>query len=291
MEQQTIDKLMEIKKLYEAGVLTKEEMEAEKAKILRPISSVTSESKKETVASNDKPQPRTSKGTLKQGLSKDTKIWLIAGSVVAVMLIIAIIIQNGRSSSNQTYDNDYAVADTDTVMVADTDYDTAVDDSQEQTPQSYADKAEDYIGGLDTDTRVVASLTDDDRHCVYTLTEVEAGWGRVNSMYCHNLETGSTNIVNVPYKVEGEEDNGEQVADAKMIGNNLYVINTSYRCGSSVACLNTLTNNWSCAVRACADAKFVGSNKLKVTYSKLVYEGECLADNQYEYRDKVITLK
>ena len=291
MEQQTIDKLMEIKKLYEAGVLTKEEMEAEKAKILRPISSVTSESKKETVVSNDKPQPRTSKGTLKQGLSKDTKIWLIAGSVVAVMLIIAIIIQNGRSSSNQTYDNDYAVADTDTVMVADTDYDTAVDDSQEQTPQSYADKAEDYIGGLDTDTRVVASLTDDDRHCVYTLTEVEAGWGRVNSLYCHNLETGSTNLVLVSYKVEGEEDNGEQVADAKMIGNNLYVINTSYRCGSSVACLNTLTNNWSCAVRACADAKFVGSNKLKVTYSKLVYEGECLADNQYEYKDKVITLK
>ena len=292
MDKEVMDKLMEIKKLYDTGVLTKEEMEAEKVKILRPTS-VASESKKETVASNDKPQPRTSKGTLKQGLSKDTKIWLIAGSVVAVMLIIAIIIQNGRSSNSQTYDNDYAVADTDTVMVDDTDYDTAVDvdDSQEQTPQSYADKAEDYIGGLDTDTRVVASLTDDNRHCVYTLTEVEAGWGRVNSLYCHNLETGSTNIVNVPYKVEGEEDNGEQVADAKMIGNNLYVINTSYRCGSSVACLNTLTNNWSCAVRACADAKFVGSNKLKVTYSKLVYEGECLADNQYEYKDKVITLK
>ena len=290
MDKEVMDKLMEIKKLYDAGVLTKEEMEAEKAEILRPTS-VASESKKETVASNDKPQPRTSKGTLKQGLSKDTKIWLIAGSVVAVMLIIAIIIQNGRSSNSQTYDNDYAVADTDTVMVDDIDYDTAVDDSQEQTPQSYADKAENYIGGLDTDTRVVASLTDDDRHCVYTLTEVEAGWGRVNSLYCHNLETGSTNLVLVPYKVEGEEDNGEQVADAKMIGNNLYVINTSYRCGSSVACLNTLTNNWSCAVRACADAKFVGSNKLKVTYSKLVYEGECLADNQYEYKDKVITLK
>lgn len=291
MDKEVMDKLMEIKKLYDAGVLTKEEMEAEKAKILRSISSVASESKKETVASNDKPQSSTSKGTLKQGLSKDTKIWLIAGSIVAVMLIIAIIIQNGRSSNSQTYDNDYAVADTDTVMVDDTDYDTAVDDSQEQTPQSYADKAENYIGGLDTDTRVVASLTDDDRHCVYTLTEVEAGWGRVSSLYCHNLETGSTNIVNVPYKVEGEEEAGEQVADAKMIGNNLYVINTSYRCGSSVACLNTLTNNWSCAVRACADAKFVGSNKLKVTYSKLVYEGECLADNQYEYKDKVITLK
>lgn len=291
MDKEVMDKLMEIKKLYDAGVLTKEEMEAEKAEILRPTS-VASESKKETVASNDKPQPRTSKGTLKQGLSKDTKIWLIAGSVVAVMLIIAIIIQNGRSSNSQTYDNDYyAVADTDTVMVDDIDYDTAVDDSQEQTPQSYADKAENYIGGLDTDTRVVASLTDDDRHCVYTLTEVEAGWGRVNRLYCHNLETGSTNLVLVPYKVEGEEDNGEQVADAKIIGNNLYVINTSYRCGSSVACLNTLTSDWSCTVRACADANFVGSNKLKVTYSKLVYEGECLADNQYEYKDKVITLK
>ena len=176
-------------------------------------------------------------------------------------------------------------------MVDDTDYDTAVDDSQEQTPQSYADKAENYIGGLDTDTRVVASLTDDDRHCVYTLTEVEAGWGRVNSLYCHNLETGSTNIVNVPYKVEGEEESGEQVADAKMVGNNLYVVNTSYRCGQSVACLNTRTGKWSCVVRACASADFISNNRVKVTYSKLVYEGECLADNQYEYTDKVITLK
>jgi hypothetical protein len=319
MEQQTIDKLMEIKKLYEAGILTKEEMEAEKAKILSPTTSqnikndnnseskqsdvkVNTPDKKESevqdvtivhVSKKAKEKQQKIKSTPRKGLSENARIWLIAGIVVAVMLTIAIIIQNGRSSNTQTYDNDYAVADTDTVMVDDTDYDTAVDvdDNEEQTPQNYADKAENYIGGLDTDTRVVASLTDDERHCVYTLTEVEAGWGRINSLYCHNLETGSTNLVLVPYKVEGEEDNGEQVADAKMVGNNLYVINTSYRCGSSVACLNTLTSNWSCTVRACADAKFVGSNKLKVTYSKLVYEGECLADNQYEYRDKVITLK
>lgn len=317
MDKEIMDKLMEIKKLYESGVLTKEEMEAEKAKILSPTTSQNikndnnSESKQSDVKVNasakNKPEAQEVtivhvskkakekqqkiKSTPRQGLSENARIWLIAGSVVAVMLIIAIIIQNGRSSNSQTYDNDYAVADTDTVMVDDTDYDTAVDDSQEQTPQSYADKAENYIGGLDTDTRVIASLTDNERHCVYTLTEVEAGWGRINSLYCHNLETGSTNLVLVPYKVEGEEDNGEQVADAKMVGNNLYVINTSYRCGSRVACLNTLTSNWSCTIRACADAKFVGSNKLKVTYSKLVYEGECLADNQYEYRDKVITLK
>ena len=316
MNQQTIDKLMEIKKLYEAGILTKEEMEAEKAKILSPTTlpntknEDSSESKQSDVKVNasDKKKSETHdvtivhvskkakerqqkiKSTPRKGLSKDTKIWLIAGSVVAVMLIIAIIIQNGRSSSNQTYDSDYyAVADTDTVMVDDTDYDTAVDDSQEQTPQSYADKAENYIGGLDTDTRVVASLTDDDRHCVYTLTEVELGWGRASNLYCHDLETGSTNLVNVPYKVEGEGE--EQVADAKLIGNNLYVINTSYRCGNSVACLNTRTGKWSCVVRACASAEFTSNNRLKVSYAKLVYEGECLADNQYENKKKIITLK
>lgn len=104
------------------------------------------------------------------------------------------------------------------------------------------------------------------------------------------METGSTNLVAVPYKVEGEEGE-EQVSDAKMIGNNLYVINTSYRCGNSVACLNTLTGKWSCVVRACASAEFASNNRLKVSYAKIVYEGECLADNQYKYTDKVITLK
>ena len=285
MDKEVMDKLMEIKKLYDAGVLTKEEMEAEKTKILRPTA-VASESKKETVASNDKPQPRTSKGTLEKGLSKDTKIWLIAGSVVAVMLIIAIIIQNGRSSKNQTYDNEHAV--TNTEMVDDTDYDTAVDDSQGQTPQSYADKAEDYIGGLGTDTRVVARLTDDERHCVYTLVEVEAGWGRVKNLFYHDLNTDQTSLVIVPYKVEEGE---EQIADAKLVGNNLYVINTSYRCGDSVACLNTLTGNWSCIVSECGEAKFTGSNKLEYTISTLIHEGETNLDNVYGYETKSLTLK
>ena len=34
MEQSAIDKLMELKRLYEAGILTKEELEAEKQKVL-----------------------------------------------------------------------------------------------------------------------------------------------------------------------------------------------------------------------------------------------------------------
>lgn len=321
MEQQTIDKLMEIKKLYEAGILTKEEMEAEKAKVLHSSTSPKTiepkeEKQTEDIAQDAKPlatdnfgnfifdEPKESasetdsysegESSSSQEIKRNKGLGYIAIIVLVVFFLGFILVTISMCGGNKTTEAvDYAVADTDTAMVDDTDYDTAidVDDSQEQTPQNYAEKAEDYIGGLDTGTRVVASLTDDERHCVYTLTEVEAGWGRINSLYCHNLETGSTNLVLVPYKVEGEEDSGEQVADAKMVGDNLYVINTSYRCGSSVACLNTLTNNWSCTVRACADAKFVGSNKLKVTYSKLVYEGECLADNQYEYTDKVITLK
>ena len=76
-----------------------------------------------------------------------------------------------------------------------------------------------------------------------------------------------------------------------MVGNNLNVVNTSYRCGQSVACLNTRTGKWSCMVTACASADFISNNRIKVSNAKLVYEGECLADNQYEYTDKVITLK
>lgn len=41
MELKTIEKLMELKKLYEAGVLTKEEVEAEKAKVLHAAQPVS----------------------------------------------------------------------------------------------------------------------------------------------------------------------------------------------------------------------------------------------------------
>lgn len=324
------EELSKLKELLDAGVLSKEEFEAEKKKILDASEDVepsqqviepNDEKRTEEIAQDAKPlttdsfgnfifdEPKESisetvcnsekESSSPQEIKRNKGLGYIAIIVLVVFFLGFILVTIAMCGGNKTnsVDDSYNVAAdsaiTDTAEVDESSYDTAVDvdDNQEQTSQNNAEKAEDYIGGLDTDTRVVANLTDNERHCVYTLTEVEAGWGIINSLYCHNLETGSTNLVLVPYKVEGEEDNGEQVADAKMVGNNLYVINTSYRCGSSVACLNTLTSNWSCTVRACADAKFVGSNKLKVTYSKLVYEGECLADNQYEYRDKVITLK
>ena len=314
MNQQTIDKLMEIKKLYQAGILTKEEMMAEKAKILPSTTSpnvkdennlekdlpnvkidVSDDIKNETksVINSHTPKNNTTSKTIpKQGQPEDTNVLPFAiAFALAIILIIASAILSVRCSNHQEYDNDYyAVDDTDTVPVDDVEEDIVVGDNQEQNTQTYVEKAEDYIEGLDTDTRVVASLTDDERHCVYTLTEVETDDGRFKNLYCHDLETGSTNLVKVPYKIDGEEY-GERVGDAKLVGDNLYVVNTSYRCGDCVVCLNTFTGDWSCIVKTCASAKFIGGSRMKVTYSKLVYEGECLAENQYELTDKVITLR
>lgn len=314
MNQQTIDKLMEIKKLYQAGILTKEEMMAEKAKILPSTTSpnvkdennldkdlpnvkidVSDDIKNETksvINSHTPENNTTSKTRPKQGQPEDTNVLPFAiAFALAIILIIASAILSVRCSNHQEYDNDYyAVDDTDTVPVDDVEEDIVVGDNQEQNTQTYVEKAEDYIGGLDTDTRVVASLTDDERHCVYTLTEVETDDGRFKNLYCHDLETGSTNLVKVPYKIDGEEY-GERVGDAKLVGDNLYVVNTSYRCGDCVVCLNTFTGDWSCIVKTCASAKFIGGSRMKVTYSKLVYEGECLAENQYELTDKVIMLR
>lgn len=318
MDKQTIDKLMEIKKLYEAGILTKEEMKAEKAKVLpsTTLQSAKEENhlgvnlpevkvgasddiKNETkdVASSHTPKAtqEVSKATPEQRQAeKSSLLYFMVWSIIittVMIIIISIAVQANNGSNYQAYDNDYyAAADTDTVAVDDSDEEIAVDDYQEHETQTYAEKAEDYIDGLDTDTRVVASLTDDERHCVYTLTEVETDDGRFKNLYCHDLETGSTNLVKVPYKIDGEEY-GERVGDAKLVGDNLYVVNTSYRCGDCVVCLNTFTGDWSCIVKTCASAKFIGGSRMKVTYSKLVYEGECLAENQYELTDKVITLR
>ena len=57
MNQQTIDKLMEIKKLYEAGVLTKEEMESEKKKILQSDSDGNNSQKSVTPKKNTTKKP------------------------------------------------------------------------------------------------------------------------------------------------------------------------------------------------------------------------------------------
>ena len=150
MDQQEIDKLLEIKKLYEAGILTKEEMEAEKDKILRPATIVT-ESTEEQSASNDKSQQTTSNNNVgqKPGLSKD-KTWIIVVSIIAVIIIIAIIIRNGKNPSNQVYDDDYAteVVDSDTIaVVEDVDEEVAMDEDQVEYTDA-KDNSDTWVGSF-----------------------------------------------------------------------------------------------------------------------------------------------
>lgn len=117
MDKQTIDKLMEIKKLYEAGILTKEEMKAEKAKIL-PSTTLQSAKEKNHLGVNlpevkvgasddiknetkDVASLHTPKAT--QEVSKATPeqrqaekdIWFVTVFAIVIIFIIAISILNG----------------------------------------------------------------------------------------------------------------------------------------------------------------------------------------------------
>lgn len=306
MDQNQINKLMEIKELYEAGILTKEEMEAEKAKVLHPSETTDKQGEPDVeeteIAPDAQPLPMDNtgrgvfsepvrehtKGKSNQGNDDSlTKLLLWGALAVVVILLIVLVAANNKSSDNNdspSYNEEYVDVDS-----------CITDDSHEsfdmgtgESDVDYQERAENYIAGLSSDTKVVASLTDDERHCVFTLVEVEAGWGRVKNLFYHDLNTDQTSLVIVPNKVEEGE---EQIADAKLVGNNLYVINTSYRCGDSVVCLNTLTGNWSCVVSACGEAKFKGSNKLEYTISTLIYEGESNSDNVYSFETKSLTLK
>lgn len=335
MDKNGIDRLFEIKELYELGILTKEEMEAEKAKILRPSSVPKVELKKqretgtpevdktvlereceapaeETTETDTKAETETRQSptdssrqdeqdepviehqTTEQGKDNDVSaIGIIFwGFSIGILIIILIILLafHGKSSNNSDY-HSYAEE-----YVGD--YNYSNNDGRESvvkgilqddnTYVSYEEKADKYIAGLRYDTKVVAIFADADRHCVYTLIDSDASWGIVKNLYCHDLVSDSTVLVNVPYQVGGYDVN--ELSDAKLVGYNLYVINTSYRCGERVACLNTLTDEWSCVINECSYAKFTGSNELEYTIATLIYEGQCLADNVYSYETKTLTL-
>lgn len=100
----------------------------------------------------------------------------------------------------------------------------------------------------------------------------------------------ASDVRNNPYSIEGP-DYDDAIAATKLIGDNFYVINTSYRQGDNLACFNTRTGEWSNPIPHCAQCEFVGSNKLHVIYSELIYEGECAAENEYRFTEKTITLK
>lgn len=314
MEQQTIEKLMEIKKLYEAGILTKEEMEAEKAKILHTDQTTTEKRDdnfaKGTGSNNvDKPSPTNNAehdffNTVKEQTEEKRNdktdsadrslLWIsiaVFGSILIVL--ICIVLANIKSSLNYDCSNDetYESLDSCCVEACITDdnheyFDIGAGDNY----VDYQERAETFISGLSSDTKVVASLTDDERHCIYFLISVGSDWQEHKHLYCHDLRIDQTSYVKVPYQVAGYDEDDE-LKDAQLVGNNLYVINTSYRCGDNVVCLNTYTGEWSRTIEECAIAEFSGNNKINYIISTLIQEGECMADNIYSNEYKSITLK
>lgn len=119
MEQQTIDKLMEIKKLYEAGILTKEEMEAEKNKVLHlggivneePVSEETisdavpakADSEERFAFGKARPEQKQTNSSSKQQTGKsNSKLYWIGGIGILVLIIILMVILN-RKDDDPTY--------------------------------------------------------------------------------------------------------------------------------------------------------------------------------------------
>ena len=90
MDQNTIDKLMEIKKLYEAGILTKEEMEAEKSKVLHPATTPNIESSQTNSSSS-------------QQTGKSNSKWYWIGGIGIIVLIIVLVL---KKNSEPTYYNE-----------------------------------------------------------------------------------------------------------------------------------------------------------------------------------------
>lgn len=124
MNQQAIEKLMEIKKLYEAGILTKEEMEAEKNKVLHPEGIVSEEPKAEEPVSEEipsdaipvmtdsegrfvfdapkqEPKQTNSSSTQQTGNSNNTLYWI--GGIGIFAFIIVLLAMSGNKNNEPTY--------------------------------------------------------------------------------------------------------------------------------------------------------------------------------------------
>lgn len=124
MDQQTIDKLMEIKKLYEAGILTKDEMEAEKNKVLHPEGIVSEEPKAEEPVSEEIPsdatlvmtdsegrfvfdepkqKPTQTNSSSSQQTGKSNGKWYWIGGIGIFAFIIVLLALSGSKNNAPTY--------------------------------------------------------------------------------------------------------------------------------------------------------------------------------------------
>ena len=87
MGKSNIDKLMELKQLYEQGILTKEEMEAEKAKILNTVA-LKEESINRNVSPNDAIESSTSSPSVNNRHNNKVIFGIATFIVVAIVAVI-----------------------------------------------------------------------------------------------------------------------------------------------------------------------------------------------------------
>lgn len=146
MEQSVTDKLMELKRLYEAGILTKEELEDEKRKVLGNAEG-TQHNEIVVQESVSASLPPTEKDN-KKGL------WIGIGVVVLVLFaIICVVVSNNKDTTD---DYDY-YDDTVTDCVSD-------DEDWEDTDT--------YEESVDTDDKGIAAVLDiDDDDDLYEIDE------------------------------------------------------------------------------------------------------------------------
>lgn len=133
MKNEVLDKLMEMKKLYEAGILTKEEMEAEKAKVLHPSETTDKQEEPDVeeaeIAPDAQPLPMDNTGRVifgepvreqtkeKSNQGNDdslTKPLLWGALAVVVILVIVLVAANNKSSDNNdspSYNEEYVDVD------------------------------------------------------------------------------------------------------------------------------------------------------------------------------------
>ena len=110
MAKSNIDKLMELKQLYEQGILTNEEMEAEKAKILNASTPKVESSVKET-QQNEAVDP--SKNRNKKNSRNDKLILGIAAIAVVIVVAIVALYLNKQEEPAQISSDDIGLASED----------------------------------------------------------------------------------------------------------------------------------------------------------------------------------
>lgn len=153
MTSEEIDKLKELKRLLDAGILTQEEVMAEKARILgnEPAEADAAENEAqettlkavpESVPEKQNPEQNgKTEGTVGQKLTakenSGNTIWIAGGIVLFVVLLLILVASSNHSKSSSDYSG-YLYPDSDTVCVVETVYTDDYDVAEYETDGSTA---------------------------------------------------------------------------------------------------------------------------------------------------------